>query len=56
MALALSSSGGLFMHMQENLLHVNDKRVTLTRGVHAALSDFRWLADDLEKLPTASTS
>ena len=28
------------------------KKVTLTRGVYSVLSDFQWLADDLEKIPT----
>ena len=52
MALALLGARGLFSHMQEALCHVNEKRVTLTQGVHAALSDFQWLAEDLVNRPT----
>ena len=37
MALALP---GILSHTQESLRHVNVKRVTLTQGVPAALSDF----------------
>ena len=47
MLLALLGSCGLFSHMQEALRHVNDKRVTLTRGVHEALADFHWLAENM---------
>ena len=46
MSLALPGSCGLFSHMQEALLHVNGKRVTLTRGVHEALEGFQWLAEE----------
>ena len=52
MSLALSGSRGLFSHMQEALRHVNGKRVTLTRGVHEALADFKWLAKDMASRPT----
>ena len=40
MALSLPGARVLFIHMQESLLHVKVKRFTLTRGVHASLSDF----------------
>ena len=43
---------GLFNHMQEALRHVEGKRVSLTRGVHQALADFRCLVEDLSKRPT----
>ena len=46
-AIALPGSRGLFNHMQEALCHVEGKRVTLTRGVHQALAEFRWLAEDM---------
>ena len=36
----------LFSHMQEVLHHVQRKRATLTKGVHKALSDFRWMVQD----------
>ena len=52
MALALTGARGLFGNMQEPLHHAKGKRVTLTRGRHDALSDFRWLEDDLEKCLT----
>ena len=29
-----------------------EKNVTLTRGAHAALSDIRWLVEDLVNRPT----
>ena len=47
MLLALPGSCGLFSQMQDALRHVNGKQVTLTRGVHEALADFQWLADDM---------
>ena len=43
MAIALSGAQGLSNHMQEALLHVEGKRVVLTRGVHQALTEFQWL-------------
>ena len=54
MSLALPESRGLFSQMQEALRHVNGKRVTLTRGVHEALADFQWLAEDMASRPTRS--
>ena len=38
--------------MREALRHVNGKRATLTRGVHKALADFQWLAEDMASCPT----
>ena len=38
--------------MQEYLCSVKGKRFTLTKGVHEALADFRWLAEDVSNLPT----
>ena len=52
MSLALPGSRGLFSQMQEALLHVNGKRVPLTRGVHEALADFQCLAEDMVSRPT----
>ena len=52
MALALPRAQGLFSQMQEALCHVKGKRVTLSPGVHNALDDFKWLAEDVAKRPT----
>ena len=52
MALALPGARGLFSQMQEALCHVRIKRVTLSPGVHNALDDFKWLAEDVAKRPT----
>ena len=52
MSLAFQGSRGLFIQMQEALRHVNEKRVMLTQGVHAALADFQWLAEDMASRPT----
>ena len=56
MALAVPGARGLLSHMQEALRHVNVKRVTLTRGMNASLSDFRWLVEDLETIQPVTTS
>ena len=47
MDIALPGIRGILIHMQESLSHVDSKRVALTRGVHQALVDFQWLAEDL---------
>ena len=52
MALALPGARGLFSQMQEALCHVKVKRVTLSPGVHDALENFKWLAEDVAKRPT----
>ena len=52
MALALPGARGLFSQMQEALCHVKGKRVTLSPGVHDALDDFKWLAEDVTKRTT----
>ena len=52
MALALPGDHGLFSQMQEALCHVKGKRVTLSPGVHDALDDFKWLAEDVANRPT----
>ena len=38
--------------MQEALCHVKGKRVTLSTGVHEALDDLKWLAENVAKRPT----
>ena len=52
MVISLPSTRGLLSHTLETLRHVNGKRVTLTQGVYAALSEFWCLAEDLENFPT----
>ena len=52
MTLSLPGSRGLFSQIQEALCHVKGKRVTLSTGVHKALSDFKWLAEDVANRPT----
>ena len=52
MALALPGAREIFSQMQEALCHVKGKRVTLYTGVHEALDDFKWLADNVAKRPT----
>ena len=51
MAIVLPGAQGLFSQMKEALHHVEGKRVALTRGVHQSLTDFRWLVENLSKLP-----
>ena len=50
MDIDLPGARDLFSHMYETLHHVKGKRVALTRGIHQALSDFRWLVADPSKL------
>ena len=52
MAIALLGPRGFFSHKKKALRHVEGKRVALTRGVHQALADFQWLAEDLSRRPT----
>ena len=52
MELALPGDRGLFSQMQEALCHVKGKRFTLSIGVHEALEDFKWLAEDVANRPT----
>ena len=52
MALAFPGARVLFNQMQEALCHVKVKSVTLSLGVHEALSDFRCLAEDVANRPT----
>ena len=50
--LAFPGARGLFRQIQEALCHVKSKRVTLSKGVHEALTDFHWLSEDVANLPT----
>jgi hypothetical protein len=52
MSLALPGSRGLFSQLQEALVHQKQKRLRLSRGVHDALDDFRWLAANIANRPT----
>ena len=52
MAISLPVYRGLFNKMQEALFHVKGKRVVLSKGIHEALADLLWLAEDVSKRPT----
>ena len=53
MSAALPGSRNLFCRLQHALTQrQNRHRLSLRRGVHQALDDFRWLARDLEARPT----
>ena len=53
MSAALPGSRNLFCRLQHALSQRQNKhRISLHRGVHQALDDFRWLARDLEARPT----
>ena len=52
MSMALPGARGLFSHMQ-NALKLNTKgRLKLSKGVHTALNDFRWIQRSLAQRPT----
>ena len=52
MALALPGARHLFSHMQLALSNKIKTRVILTKGVHDALKDFRWILHDIKSRPT----
>jgi hypothetical protein len=56
MVLAIPGGRGLFSQLQSVLLSAHDPKPTdrlqLSQPVHDQLSDFRWLADELESRPT----
>ena len=52
MSLALPGARHLFSHMQLALATKIKSRVALSRGVHDALADFRWLLNDIKSRPT----
>ena len=52
MAIALPGARGLFSALQLALSRSNNHRLSLNKGVHAALDDFRWLLHDLSSRPT----
>ena len=52
MSLALPGARHLFSHMQHALLQQKGGRLSLKKGVHAAISDFKWILRDIESRPT----
>ena len=52
MSLALPGSRNLFSLMQLALTEKVGQRVSLKKGVHQALDDFRWMLNDITKRPT----
>jgi hypothetical protein len=52
MSIALPGSRHMFGRLQNALSLKDGGRVALKKGVHQALDDFRWLAQDLEERPT----
>ena len=52
MSLALPGSRALFSQMQHALTTHKGARVSLKKGVHQALDDFRWLLKDIASRPT----
>ena len=52
MSLAMPGARHLFSHMQRALASKLGGRISLTRDVHQALEDFRWLFRDITSRPT----
>ena len=52
MSLALPGARNMFSQMQKALSSCPKTRVALTRGVHQALDDFRWMHKDIAGRPT----
>ena len=52
MSLAMPGARHLFSHMQQALSKKIGGRVSLTRDIHHALEDFRWLFNDITSRPT----
>ena len=52
MSLALPGAQNLFSHMQLALVKRLGQRITLKKGVHQALNDFRYLVEDIANQPT----
>mmetsp|Transcript_14147 Transcript_14147/g.26545 ORF Transcript_14147/g.26545 Transcript_14147/m.26545 type:complete len:786 (+) Transcript_14147:1982-4339(+) len=52
MSIALPGCRGLFSFLQKALQTRHGHRVTLTRDVHQALRDFRWILNNLSERPT----
>ena len=52
MAMAMPGARNMFGRLQNALDKTSKTRVALDKGVHQALDDFRWLADDISGRPT----
>ena len=52
MSIALPGSRNMFGRLQDALSKGSKTRIDLSKGVHQALDDFRWLAKDLTSRPT----
>ena len=52
MAIALPGARHMFGRLQNALSLQSKTRVCLKKGVHKALNDFRWLANNIESRPT----
>ena len=52
MSIALPGSRHLFSHMQHALTACTGTLISLTKGVHQALSDFDWILNDIASRPT----
>jgi hypothetical protein len=52
MSIALPGARGLFSALQLALSRASGSRINLTKGVHAALADFKWILDDIAAGPT----
>ena len=52
MALALPGARNIFSAMQDALVLTSNNRIALRKGVHQALEDFRWMADNISSRPT----
>ena len=52
MSIALPGSRNMFGRLQNALSLRTGGRISLKKGVHQALDDFRWIAKDLESRPT----
>jgi hypothetical protein len=52
MSLALPGARNMFSQMQQALSNRCKTRVSLTKGVHQALDDFRWMHQDISSRPT----
>ena len=52
MSLALPGARHMFSHMQHALQTKLKTRVSLRKGVHDALNDFRWMLKNIQERPT----
>ena len=52
MSIALPGSRSLFSNMQRALATKQGNRITLKKGVHQAIADFKWILKDMSSRPT----